>query len=175
MRMFERLGAKVLSADAIVHELLRRPDIARSVAGVFGPEVLRDGVIDRKRLSEKVFSDRAKREMLEGLLHPLVLERVRLMKRRNPEDIIVAEVPLLYEAGFDRDVDAAVVVTADEDVVRRRLEKKGFSVEEIDLRRAAQLSLEEKAERADYVIDNSGSLEETERQVRAIWEDLSGR
>ncbi len=86
---------------------------------------------------------------------------------------MVAELPLLFETGFDKGVDAVVVVRAESDVVSKRLRRKGFSAEEIRTRAAAQFPIDEKASRADYVIDNSGSLEDMERQVRVVWEDLS--
>ncbi len=178
LKLFEELGATVLSADSIVHDLLKRADVRDSLVEMFGPDILVKGEIDRKKLSEKVFPDEAKRRKLEKLLHPLVFETIeqKYKKSANPtsntEIIMVVEIPLLFETGFDKGVDAVVVVRTDVDVVRERLRRKGFSDEEIRIRTAAQFPVDEKASRADYVIDNSGSPEDTERQVRAVWEDL---
>ncbi|NOY39495.1 MAG: dephospho-CoA kinase [Nitrospirae bacterium] len=178
LKLFEELGATVLSADSIVHELLKRADVRDSIVEVFGPDILVKGEIDRKKLSEKVFHDEAKRRKLEKLLHPLVFETIEQNYKKaanltsNTEIIMVVEIPLLFETGFDKGVDAVVVVRTEADVVRERLRGKGFSDEEIRTRTAAQLPVDEKASRADYVIDNSGSLRDTERQVRAVWEDL---
>ncbi len=178
LKLFEELGATVLSADSIVHDLLKRADVRDSIVEMFGPDILVKGEIDRKKLSEKVFPDEAKRRKLEKLLHPLVFETIeqKYKKSANPtsntEIIMVVEIPLLFETGFDKGVDAVVVVRTDADVVRERLRRKGFSDEEIRIRTAAQFPVDEKVSRADYVIDNSGSPEDTERQVRAVWEDL---
>ncbi|NOZ24527.1 MAG: dephospho-CoA kinase [Nitrospirae bacterium] len=181
LKLFEKLGAAVLSADAIVHDLLRRETVRDSIVEMFGPDILTGGEIDRKKLSARVFSDEGSRKNLERLLHPLVLETIRRAYRQaaalTPEDkvVMVVEIPLLFEAGFDKEVDAVVAVTADSAAVRMRLRRKGFSDEEAMKRCAAQMPAEEKAARADYVIDNSGALEETERQVRRVWEDLMNK
>ncbi|HEB76567.1 MAG TPA: dephospho-CoA kinase [Nitrospirae bacterium] len=177
LRLFGKLGAAVLSADDIVHELLNRDDVRDAVAALFGPDVLSDGGIDRKKLSERVFSDEGARRSLERLLHPLVLETIRRRSREaSARDLVmVVEVPLLFETGFDREVDAVVAVRAESGAVRRRLRKKGFSEEDLTKRGAAQIPVEEKASRADYVIDNSGPLEDTERQVRMVWDELLSR
>ncbi len=177
LRLFGKLGAAVLSADDIVHELLNRDDVRDAVAALFGPGVLSDGAIDRKKLSERVFSDEGARRSLERLLHPLVLETIRRRSREasGRDLVMVVEVPLLFETGFDREVDAVVAVRAESGAVRRRLRKKGFSEEDLTKRGAAQIPVEEKASRADYVIDNSGPLEDTERQVRMVWDELLSR
>ncbi len=180
LKLFERLGATVLSADSIVHDLLKRAEVKDSIVEMFGPDILLKGEIDRKKLSKKVFYDETKRKKLEQLLHPLVLETIEQIYKKaanptcNTEIIMVVEIPLLFETGFDKGVDAVVVVRAEADVVRERLRRNAFSDEEIRVRAAAQFPIDEKASRADYVIDNSGSLEDTERQVRAVWEDLLG-
>ena len=177
LKLFERLGATVLSADSIVHDLLKRAEVRDSIVDMFGPGILLGGEIDRKKLSKKVFSDETERKKLEKLLHPLVLETIEQTCKKaanltcTPE-IITVEIPLLFEAGFDKGMDAVVVVRAESDVVRKRLREKGFSDEDIRVRAAAQFPVDEKASRADYVIDNSGSLDDTERQVRRVWEDL---
>ncbi|GMT46905.1 MAG: dephospho-CoA kinase [bacterium] len=179
LKLFEKLGATVLSADSIVHDLLERAEVRDSIVKMFGPDILGRGEIDRKKLSKKVFSDEIQRKKLEKLIHPLVLETIdqTYKKAANPTSnlkvIMVVEIPLLFETGFDKRLDAVVVVRSEAEVVRERLRRKGFSDEEIGTRAAAQLPIDEKASRADFVIDNSGSLEDTEQQVRAVWEDLS--
>ncbi len=178
LKLFENLGAAVLSADSIVHDLLKREDVRDSIVEMFGYDILVGGEIDRKKLSARVFSDETNRKKIEKLLHCLVFETIEQTYKKaaklagNTETIMVVEIPLLFETGFDIGVDAVVVVRAEADVVRERLRRKGFSDEEIRTRTAAQLPVDEKASRADYLIENSGSLGDTERQVRAVWEDL---
>jgi len=179
LKLFEKLGAVVLSADSIVHDLLKREGVRDSIVEMVGPDILTEGEIDRKKLSAWVFSDEVNRKKIEKLLHPLVLETIEQAYKEaadqtpGPKVVMVVEVPLLFETGFDKVVDAVVVVRAESEVVRERLKGKGFSGEEIRERVAAQLPVEEKASKADYVIDNTGSLDETERQVWRVWKDLS--
>ncbi|VAX31148.1 Dephospho-CoA kinase [hydrothermal vent metagenome] len=178
LKLFERLGAAVLSADSIVHDLLKREVVRDSIVEMFGPDILVRGEIDRKKLSARVFSDETNRKKIEKLLHPLVLETIEQTYKKatnltsNLKVIMVVEIPLLFETGFDKRMDVVVVVRAEADVIRERLRRKGFSDEEIRARAAAQFPIDEKVSRADYVIDNSGSLEDTEQQVRAVWADL---
>ena len=178
LKLFEKLGATVLSADSIVHDLLERAEVRDSILKMFGPDILGRGEIDRKKLSKKVFSDEIQRKKLEKLIHPLVLETIDQTYKKaanlacTPEIVMIVEIPLLFETGFDKRMDVVVVVRAEADVIRERLRRKGFSDEEIRARAAAQFPIDEKVSRADYVIDNSGSLEDTEQQVRAVWADL---
>ncbi|GBE36135.1 dephospho-CoA kinase [bacterium BMS3Bbin07] len=178
LKLFEKLGATVLSADSIVHDLLERAEVRDSIVKMFGPDILGRGEIDRKKLSKKVFSDEIQRKKLEKLIHPLVLETIDQTYKKavnlacTPEIIMIVEIPLLFETGFDKGMDVVVVVRAEADVIRERLRRKGFPDEEIRARAAAQFQIDEKVSRADYVIDNSGSLEDTEQQVRAVWADL---
>ncbi len=173
LRIFKDLGATVLSADAVVHEALRRREVRKSVVDIFGPGILSGGEIDRRKLSAEVFSDEEKRKRLEELLHPIVLETIREAYGAMNDGVMIVEIPLLFEAGFEKEVDRVIAVRADADVVVERLRAKGFSEEEIRRRSAAQMPVEEKASRADYLIDNSGTLKETEREVKRVWEDLS--
>ncbi len=184
LKIFERLGARTISSDAIVHEALKDGKIKEQIANIFGPDVIAKGEVNRKRVAEQVFSDNSKRRRLERLLHPIVINSIKgsyreIVSHQKPETrtgmILIAEIPLLYEAGYEREVDAVIAVVAEENVVSDRLLKRGFTIEEIRRRATAQLSPDEKASRADYLIDNSGSLAETERQVVKVWKALLKR
>jgi dephospho-CoA kinase len=176
-RMFQRLGAARLDADAVAHELIAPGRRAwREIAGVFGAEVLgRGGRMDRARLARIVFANRAKRRRLERIIHPRVLRALRRqlsMLRRRGRAAAVVEIPLLFEAGARRLVDAVVVVAAPAGAQRARLRAAGWSLREIDARRRAQWRLSAKAALADYVIDNGNGVEATRTQVKRIWSRL---
>jgi dephospho-CoA kinase len=184
-RLLTALGATLIDADAIVHELQApgAPMLAE-IAAAFGPGVIRsDGALDRPALGAIVFRDAAARARLGAIVHPGVgaeiARRVALARARGVP-VLVLDIPLLFEgrkAGAGSaarlEFDATVVVWAPEAAqVARQIERDGCTPELAADRVRAQLPLDEKRALADFVIDNSGTLAETERQVRALWEAL---
>lgn len=166
-----RLGAEVISSDEIVHRLYGESQLRDAVTARFGAEVAPGGTVDRARLAERAFATAADREWLEQLLWPLVgarvaawLEQVR-SERPEPRAAVV-EVPLLFEAGLQDAYDATIAVLADEQLRRSRAAARGHAV--IDERAARQLSQEEKARRATYVVRNDGTVEDLERELSAV-------
>lgn len=172
--LFQELGACVLSADAIAHEVLipGGPHF-KEVAALF-PEALaaKSGALDRKKIAEIVFREPDRRKTLEAVAHPYVFQRFLDEINEAEEKVILLDVPLLFETGFNRFCDQTIVVKASEAVIQRRLLEKGFTEKEIKQRQNAQMSLEEKLKRANGVIDNSGTLEETKREVDQAWKRL---
>ena len=176
-RMLARRGAVVVDAD----ELARRavapgtPGHAEVVAR-FGRDILApDGSIDRKRLADVVFSDPAARRDLEAIVHPEVARMFAEEAARHlgTDHVVVYVAPLLVETGRADEFDVLVVVTAPEEAqVERLVRERGMTEEEVRARIAAQLPQEEKAARADVVLDNGGPLEELERQVDELWRAL---
>jgi dephospho-CoA kinase len=184
-RALAALGAVVIDADAIVHELQSAgsPMLAE-IAAAFGPGVLdAQGRLDRAALGAIVFRDAEARQRLGAIVHPPVgAEIARRLARARSEGarVVVLDIPLLFEGHKQGregtlEFDATVVVWAPEQAqIDRQIARDGCSREEALRRVRAQLPLHEKRELADFVIDNSGTPEETERQVRALWEKLSG-
>lgn len=174
-RLFAREGAFYLEADPLAWETLREGNrLYPRVAALFKEAV--DPVcreIDRKKLAEIVFEDPDRKRQLEAVVHPYVFDRLAEEVAAAKEKVAVIEVPLLFEAGFDRFCDDCVVVTAAEKVIRRRLCRKGFSEKEIEKRFRAQMDIEEKKEKADFIIENSGSLDQAKTQVIKIWNKLN--
>lgn len=172
-RMIHELsGAPVVDADEIAHRVQLPGGAAfREILDEFGSEIIAaDGSIDRQKLGEIVFRDEAKLRRLNEIVHPKVREEeIRLLEQYRGCALVVFMVPLLLENGLQTMVDrVAVVVTAD-DVRRQRLKQRsGWSDSEIDCRLRAQWSDEKKKAFADFVIDNSGSLDETREQVRRM-------
>ena len=180
-RMLAELGATVIDADAIVHEL-QAPGtpLVREIAQAFGPEVLDEaGALDRTALSDIVFRDEAARKRLNDLVHPKVgAEFARRVQeaRASGVALLVLDIPLLFEgrragtgASASMPFDATVLVYADEETqITRQIARDGCTREEALRRIHAQMPLSEKRALADHVIENQGSLAETRAQVRSL-------
>lgn len=168
----ERLGAATLSSDAIVHELLGSERVRDMLVGRWGAEVAPDGAIDRAKVGAIVFADPEELTWLERTLHPLVAERTAAWRASLTDEARVAilEVPLLFETGMEDLFDATIAIVAPDEVRAERAGARGTS--ELEARSARQLSQDEKAARATYVIPNSGSLEELEASLGAILPDI---
>jgi dephospho-CoA kinase len=170
----------VLDADAIAHDVIQPRKLAwRQIVDRFGADLAynkEDARIDRKKLAAVVFDDPEALRDLEAIVHPRVLkqlkERLAKLRRELWVRLVVVDVPLLFEANAQDLVDHVVVVTAPPEVVRKRLRERGMSEDDTAGRQAAQMDLEAKVALADTVIDNSGGLEKTRRQVTELWDHL---
>jgi dephospho-CoA kinase len=178
-RMFEELGAKVIDADGLAHELYRAPLPAyKEIVNRFGSEILDSaGEIDRKRLGPIVFADAQKLRELSAILHPPIIERIEELAlgwhALTPYAVIVVDAALIYEAGVaDHFLEVLVTWCRPEQQLERLMAKTGLSREEAERRIAAQLPVEEKRRRGDYEIDCSGSLESTRQQVQNLFAQL---
>jgi dephospho-CoA kinase len=177
LQALERLGAATLSTDAVVHELYASDAVRDAVVDRWGPEVAPDGVVDRPAIARHVFAAPVERGWLEGLLWPLVGDRVASwyaeLGSRDPAPVAaVVETPLLFEAGLESRYDATIAVVADEAVRAERAAARGHAA--VDERAARQLSQEEKASRATYVVRNHGSVEDLERELSVVLGRLMG-
>jgi dephospho-CoA kinase len=179
--MLAARGAHFLQADTLAHQLyLPGTPVYDAVVGTFGQDILRsDGLINRATLANKAFPDRIAE--LNAIVHPAVIAaQNRWLADREAEDphgIAVLEAALLIEAGAAKDFDKVIAVTCSfEQKVEHYTHRAGVSVEaarrEVERRSAAQFSDQQKSAHADFVIDNSGTLEETEQQVERLWAEL---
>ena len=167
----ERLGAVVISSDAVVHELYASRPVSEAVTARFGADVAPDGVVDRTALASRVFSNEDDRAWLEQLLWPLVRRRIAEWRDHcgeiePPPRALVVEVPLLFEAGSDHSYDATIAVIADEAVRDERARARGHQA--LAQREARQLTQQEKAARSTFVVTNDGTVEELETKLSAI-------
>jgi dephospho-CoA kinase len=171
----ERMGAAVLSTDAIVHELYASEPVRAAVVGRWGESVAPAGVVDRDAIAARAFGEEGERKWLEGVLWPLVGQRigewVLQARARHPSPpAAVVEVPLLFEAGMAPAFDATVAIVADEALRKERAEVRGHALsQERDMR---QLPQEEKAHLATFAIHNNGTVEDLERALLGILERL---
>jgi dephospho-CoA kinase len=165
---FARLGAATLSSDVVVHELLDSEPLRGRLVERWGAEIAAGGEVDRNRLGEIVFADPDQLAWLEGQVHPLVRERTAAWLASLPPqtEVAVVEVPLLFEAGSDGAFDTTVAVVTADELRRRRTEQRGHAL--VGEREARQLSQAEKAERAEHVIENDGTVEDLERALSAL-------
>jgi dephospho-CoA kinase len=171
----ERLGAATLSTDAVVHELLEGDELRRLVVERFGERVAREGRIDRNAVASVVFEQPDEREWLEAQLWPRVGERVARWRQEvaghvPPPRAAVVEVPLLFEAGMEGAFDHTIAVVAAEPVREERAAARGHAG--LESRASRQLSQREKAERAEFVVENDGDLAELERKLSALLENI---
>ena len=169
-RILKNLGArKVINADQLVHEVFKRHHpIGRKIKSLFHMS----GILNRKRIAGEVFRNPAKRRRLEALIHPYVRRRMLEELKSIRDGIAILEVPLLFEAGFDRLCDVTVSVLASERTIIRRLAKRGFASEEVKKRLETQLSQSEKKKRSDFFIINSGSKKLLVQKTKSVWKKL---
>lgn len=188
--MFAALGAHVIQADEVSHQLMQPGQpVYGEVVAHFGREILNpDGTVNRARLAELAFSSKPSRvQELNQIVHPAVIRReeewMEQVSQRDPQAVAMVEAALILEAGMATGLDRLVVVTCrPEQRIERWARRLNVDEEtarrEVTRRMAAQLPDEEKIKAADYVVDNSGSLDETRRQVKKIYAQLlvwSGR
>jgi dephospho-coA kinase len=177
-RELERLGAVVLDADILARDVVALgTDGLRAVVSRFGESVLAaDQSLDRRALGRIVFADPKARADLNAIVHPLVRDRAAEMEAAAPEGaIVVHAIPLLVETGQQDRFDAVVVVdTTVEEQLRRLTRRDGLTMAEAKQRVAAQASREERLRAATHVIDSSGPVQDTMRQVRQLWQELNG-
>ncbi len=171
---FGRLGAATVSSDAVVHELLDTEPLLSRLTERWGDGVAPGGTVDRTKVGEIAFADPAELKWLEAQIHPLVGERIGawLASLGDDVDVAVVEVPLLFESEMEVVFDTTVAVVTSDEVRRARAEARGHAL--VGEREARQLGQEEKAARADRVIENDGTLEDLERRLSALIATLDG-
>jgi dephospho-CoA kinase len=178
LRALEELGAATLSTDAVVHELLQEPQVRDLVVERLGDGVAPDGEVDRSLVAERVFEDAGDRAWLEGVLWPRVGERMLAWKAQvdaadpSPPAAVV-EVPLLFESGMEDAFEHTIAVIADEEVRERRAAGRGQAA--VASRAGRQLPQTEKAERAEFVVRNDGSLDELKQSLSRVLGTIGAR
>lgn len=169
-------GALLVDADQVAREVVSPGEpLLEAIASAFGQAVLQeDGSLNRASLGNIVFKDKELLKKLESLTHPAIRarmqEKIKTYAEQYPERLTVADVPLLYETGQEKLYEGIMVVYIPEELqISRLMNRNNLSQEEAAKRVALQMDIEEKRRRADWVIDNSGSLEASKSQIEQFW------
>ncbi len=177
--MFEALGAVIIDSDVIARSYLSRGGNGyKQVVRRYGNDILDSNLeIKRQMIAEIVFKNIGERKWLEGLVHPYVYDRIKeeIGRYINKNGIIIIDVPLLFETGADSWLRPVIVVICNMDARIKRIQRRSpeMAYENIVERMHAQMPIEEKEKKADFVIDNSGSTAETTAQVKKVWDALT--
>jgi dephospho-CoA kinase len=174
--LFKEAGWQTIDTDSLVRELLEEDsNVQAHIREHWGDEVFtQDALIDRKAVAALVFSDKLELEWLENLLHPIVQERWKSSLEGAPELHWLVEIPLLFEKRLETYFDLTVCVHSLSNIVEARIANRGYSQSEILQRREQQMPLDEKVERADHVISNSGSFDFLKLQIKKLIEQTKG-
>ena len=176
-KFFREKGAAVLNVDAIAHHLSKPRQILYWLyVAHFGEGILQaDGTLDRRAIGRLVFGNESERQWLDETTHPILERAMRrqiAVKQAKNFPVIILDVPLLFEAGWDKMTEENCLVFVDEATqLARLMRRNGYTEEEARGRIAAQMPLSEKKKRADTFIDNSGSLEESFQQAEKLWKE----
>jgi dephospho-CoA kinase len=178
--MLAELGAGVINADLLAHRALRSGEgCFKKVVRVFGLELVTRGQIDRKKLADIVFNNPPELKKLEAIIHPIVIRETRkqiLLLKKAGKPVIVLDVPLLFETGMDQLVDVTIVVKVNKKVQMTRCLKQHHLTRAQALQRIRrQWSMTQKVQRADIIVENGGTIKETAKLVKRIWEMINRR
>lgn len=173
--MLESLGAVVVDADRLAHEALQDPKIREELKALFGRDAIDlTGKVDRAAIAAKAFADPGLLTALENLVHPLVRRKiVAAIADSGSAGIVVVDAPLLVEAGLTSLVDALLFVkSSGRDRKERASKKRSWSTGELERRESRQLPVDEKLRKADYVVENNGSVEDLRARVVRVYREI---
>jgi dephospho-CoA kinase len=177
LSIFRSLGAVTLDSDLIVKLLLKDEKVKEKLKKMFGNEIIdRSGQLDKKKLALIVFNNNKLKGKLEAMLHPLVLDKVDkfIIRIKDKRHIVVVEVPLLFEGGYEDRFDSIITVYTTQRTAIERLNKAGVSRHEALTRLKVQFPINKKRKLSDYIINNNGTQQQTRKQVETIYSTLIG-
>lgn len=175
LSLFKKSGAYTFNIDEFVHQILKKPETVRKISRALGDDILTRSPklsINKGRVAKLIFNDSEKRKAVEKIIHPQVLKIIKTSRsnilKKSPSALIIFEIPLLFEAGYEDFFDKTVVAYCNKKTAIDRLIAKGFSRDEILKRMGAQMPITKKKKLADFVINNNGDISNTERQIMRI-------
>lgn len=175
-RLLKERGLDIIDLDALAKESLSWKETQDDIRSTFGDECVANGAVDVTRLRGLAFNQGNDLRKLEAIIHPRVRneveKRIEALKRKRVR-AVVFDHPLLFETGFDKQVDKVVVVTADMETIRQRLIERGMQADDVERRLSFQIPLAQKVAAADYVINNNGTEEELKKEVDIFLEKLT--
>ncbi len=163
IKFFMKYGAEIIDCDLISKEVSESKEMIEKLKEVFGDEIVKTGKLDRKKLREIVFNDKEKLLNLNSLMHPLILFKVReeIKNRSKNKNIVIVEMPLLFEVGFETEVEKTVVISAPFELqLERVIKRDSLNYDEAVKAISAQIKKKKKIKKADFVIENGGSKKE---------------
>jgi len=179
LALFRKSGAHTFNIDKFVNEILQEPETIKKISYALGEDILIKSPklsINKARVARLIFNDSDKRKTLEKIIHPQVLKIIKATRseilKKNPSALIIFEIPLLFEAGYEKYFDKIIVIYCNRNNAISRLVKKGFSQDEAYKRLRAQMPITKKKKLADFVITNNYDIENTGKQVRRIFKKL---
>ena len=175
LNYFKKLGAKTLDSDKIARDVVQKGNPAlKEIVKKFGKEFLKkDGTLDRRKFGKLIFENKAKRKELEKIVHPRIIEVYKKNIKSLKSRVLVIDIPLLFEVRLQNLVDQIITVWVPRNVqIRRMIKKWGLKKEEAICRIQSQWPLEQKKKLSDFIIDNSNSLQETKKQVDALFKKI---
>jgi dephospho-CoA kinase len=176
LALFAKLGAYTISSDAIVATLLTEKDVLEKIRRVIGHGAFyKNGSLNKKKVARLIFRDKTLKRSIEDILHPLVFDRIKDFLKavdKSSSVVVIIEVPLLFERGYRKKFDKTITVFTDEETALKRLEIAGVKRTDALLRLQSQLPIREKMKRADFIIDNSGTIRKTTSLAEAIYKTL---
>ena len=172
-QLFQELGAYVVNADAIVHGLLDpHTDLGQQILRVLGSEIVQNGTINRRIVAEKIFRNPLLLQEVEQILHPAVLHRIEQQYQEACEQgiytLFIVEIPLLFEIGAETLYDLAIAVVTDEEIAKKRFQALGQPEQEYERRMSRQFAPHIKSAKAQYIIENNGSLKDLRHQIKML-------
>lgn len=169
LEILKEMGFPTFSCDAVVKELYKNPEVKKRIIEIFGEEILEiDGEINKKKVLERILKDEKVKKRLESVLHPLVKEKLlEFMKKNEREKIVFAEVPLLFEVGWENLFDEVWVASCSEEVQKERIIKKGLGDLGIEILKF-QLPLKEKEKKAHKIIFSEKDIKELKKEIKEI-------
>lgn len=177
-KMLVEKGAALIDADALAREATHDAEVLEQIQEKLGSDLVTNGKLDRAKTAELVFNNPDARKILNSIIHPLVRQKseeaMRVLESSpSPPPVILQDIPLLFENGLEKNLDAVIVVYAPLEVrLARVTARSNMSLEDFYARDKSQMPLEEKVKRATYVIDNSGELAALGKQVNKLWKTL---
>ncbi|MDP3296250.1 MAG: dephospho-CoA kinase, partial [Thermodesulfovibrionia bacterium] len=177
LKIFRKLGAYTINADKLVHQILKKPAIIKKLSATLGKDILIKRaskiLISKKRVADIIFNDPRKRKAVEKIIHPDVIKTAKDIKTKilakKSDAIIVFEVPLLLEAGYEKIFDKIIVVYCSKEIAVNRVLRHGLSRKQALQRMRAQLPISRKKAAADFLINNNLSISNTKSQVKEIF------
>ena len=181
LKLFKNSGAYTIDADKLVHEILKKPSTIKKIAAVIGKDILIESAaktfINKKRMADIIFNDSQKRRAVEKIIHPEVIKTAKDIKTKilakKSDAIIVFEVPLLLEAGYEKIFDKIIVVYSSKANAVERLRKRGLSKEQALKRMNSQMPISRKKAYADFLINNNSNINALKPWVQAIIKKLN--